>query len=96
MLPKRQARSDLDTLMWEYLDGQSSPTRLAQLETMLRTRKEARQAFVETSLLDTMLHEHFRAEAAGRHEETTLTVSDSSDAEVMPRRKRRRGRSSAA
>lgn len=96
MLPKRQARCDLDTLTWEYLDGQSSPTRLAQLETMLRTRKEARQAFVETSLLDTMLHEHFRAEAARPAEEPKTAAIQTQAVEPMPRRKRRRGKSNAA
>ena len=92
MLPKRQARRDIDTLTWEYLDGQSSPTRLAQLEDMLRTRKEARETFVETSLLDTMLREHFRAESAKPADVPTPQIA----AEPMPRRKRRRGKSNAA
>lgn len=96
MLPKRQPRCDLETLTWEYLDGESSPTRMAQLEMMLRTRKAARKAFVETSMLDMMLSDYFRAEASTPAEEPTPVVGEVTVEEPMPRRKRRRGKSNAA
>lgn len=68
MLPKRPERADTGTLIWEYIDGQTSPTRLAQLEERLRTRKQDRERFVDSATLHAMLTEVFRQNVALRQD----------------------------
>jgi anti-sigma factor RsiW len=89
MLPKRPRRQDPDTLTWEYLDGDISPSRAQVLSNMLAEKASARQRFVEASMLHGMLFEYFKTEHS-------KDAQDQASDEVTPRRKRRRGRSSAA
>ena len=81
MLPKRPRRQDADTLTWEYLDGEISPSRAQILSNMLVEKAAARQRFVEAAVLHGMLFEYFKNQ---RDEETK------GDDEQPRRRKRRR------
>ncbi|MFI4862388.1 MAG: hypothetical protein ACIAXF_17115 [Phycisphaerales bacterium JB063] len=95
MHPKQPGPRDLDTLMWEYLDGETTPEHLDQLEQLLLESDDARDTFVEASQLHVMLHSHFRDTQAmpAHHDAGTATAQ----AELpMPRRKRRGRKSNAA
>lgn len=102
MLPKRQARCDTDTLVWEYLDGQTTPSRLAALQARLIARKTDREKFVDSLQLHGMLSEYFAAE---RSEEARTPQADGPAQgpestpcmaeQEQPRRKRRAKRSAA-
>ena len=81
MLPRFCRRQDPDTLTWEYLDGDISPSRAQVLSKMLATKAEARQRFVEAAVLHGMLFEYFKNERARAEEEA---------AEETPRRRKRR------
>ena len=81
MLPRKPRRQDSDTLIWEYLDGDLSPSRAMTLSSLLKRRAETRERLVDSAMLHSMLFEHFKAEAES--------------AEQMSR-KQRRGKSSAA
>lgn len=97
MLFKKARRQDADTLTWEYLDGEISPTRAQVLSSMLRTRAEARERFVESAVMHGMLFDYFKREAANRTDEQT--EQPQADAQVERRqrpRRRRLGRTSAA
>ena len=90
MLPKRPQRADTDTLIWEYIDGQTSPTRLAQLEERLRISKSARDKFVDSATLHAMLTEVFRQNVALR-QAISAGGDETTQAELereRPRRKR--------
>ena len=85
MLSKFSRRQDADTLAWEYLDGDISPSRAEILSAMLIDKAAARQQFAEASVLHGMLFDYFKnAQAPETAEETSV-----------PRR-RKRGRTSAA
>lgn len=102
MLPKRQARCDTDTLVWEYLDGQTTPSRLAALQARLTARKADREKFVDSSLLHGMLAEYFsaqRGEEAGApevDEQIQAPADIPCVAEQEPPRRKRRVKRSAA
>lgn len=81
-------RQDTDTLTWEYLDGEISPSRVQRLSAMLAEKESARQKFVEAAVLHGMLFEYFKNE----HAKST----DEQDQAYEPRRRRKRGRTSAA
>lgn len=85
MLPKLSRRQDADTLTWEYLDGEISPSRAQTLSDMLTEKAEARQRFVEASVMHGMLFDYFKNGQAEATEEEA----------PMPKR-RKRGRTSAA
>ena len=63
MLPKKSRRQDPVTLIWEYLDGEISPTRIDRLSTMLSERSEVRDLMVDSAALNGMLHAYFKEEA---------------------------------
>ncbi|MEM6257074.1 MAG: hypothetical protein AAF711_05745 [Planctomycetota bacterium] len=86
MLLKRFRRQDPDTLTWEYLDGDISPSRAQILSNMLAEKAAARQRFVEAAVLHGMLFEYFK----------NLCADEASDAEDAVPRRRKRGRWSAA
>jgi anti-sigma factor RsiW len=79
-------RKDADTLTWEYLDGDISPSRAQRLSKMLAEKAAARQRFVEAAVLHGMLFEYFKNERA---------KADETQDEAVPSR-RKRGRWSAA
>ena len=85
MLPKRPRRQDADTLTWEYLDGEISPSRAQRLSNMLVEKAAARQRFVEAAVLHGMLFEYFKNEQARIDDEQAQD-----EATPRPRRKRRR------
>lgn len=87
MLPKRPRRQDADTLTWEYLDGEISPSRVQRLSRLLKEKVAARRRFVESAVMHGMLFEYFKNEAA--------KASDASQTDDMPRRKKRRRWSAA-
>lgn len=90
MLPKRPERADSDTLIWEYLDGQTTPTRLAQLEERLRARKQDRERFVDSATLHAMLTEVFRQNVALR-QAISAGGDEACEAELeRPRSRRKR------
>jgi anti-sigma factor RsiW len=80
-------RQDADTLTWEYLDGDISPSRAQRLSKMLAEKAKARQRFVEAAVMHGMLFEYFKNQSEAEAE------SDAAD--EMPKR-RKRGRWSAA
>ncbi|MEM9347142.1 MAG: hypothetical protein AAGB26_11055 [Planctomycetota bacterium] len=86
MLFKRFRRQDPDTLTWEYLDGEISPSRAQILSNMLAEKAAARQRFVEAAVLHGMLFEYFK----------NLRADESADSEDAAPRRRKRGRWSAA
>lgn len=89
MLPKLfLRRADADTLTWEYLDGEISPSRAQRLSNILAEKAAARQRFVEAAVLHGMLFEYFKNERARQD-------SEESQDEATPRR-RKRGRWGAA
>ena len=75
-------RQDADTLTWEYLDGEISPSRAQRLSNMLAEKAAARQRFVEAAVLHGMLFEYFKNERARQDEEATQE-------EAAPRRRKR-------
>lgn len=81
-------RNDADTLTWEYLDGEISPTRAQRLSKMLAVKAAARQRFVEAAVLHGMLFEYFKNERARQDEEQSQDEATS--------KRRKRGRWSAA
>jgi len=83
MLPKKPRRKDATTLIWEYLEGDISPTRAERLSDMLQKRASVREQMVESSMLHHMLHDYFAAEG-------------SKAAEEAPGKRKRPHRSSAA
>ena len=80
-------RQDTDTLTWEYLDGEISPSRAQRLSKMLAEKAAARQRFVEAAVMHGMLFEYFKNQRDAQ--------AESEAAEDKPRR-RKRGRWSAA
>lgn len=80
-------RQDADTLTWEYLDGDITPTRAQRLSRMLAEKAAARQRFVEAAVLHGMLFEYFKNQ---RDAEVQADAADE-----MPKR-RKRSRWSAA
>jgi len=86
MLPKFSRRQDADTLTWEYLDGEISPSRAQRLSRMLAEKAAARQRFVEAAVMHGMLFDYFKKEHAKAADEQ----------EDMPKRRKRGGRTSAA
>lgn len=82
-------RRKLDTLIWEYLDGESTPDRLTLLERLLMRKRSARQKFVEYSRLHTMLCDFFRSEQSDSETESRDEAVTDGD-EVQTRRKRHR------
>lgn len=88
MLPRFPRRQDADTLTWEYLDGDISPSRLKRLSRLLMAKVTARTRFVEAAVLHGMLFEYFKNERAN-------ASGESSQMDETPRR-RKRGRWSAA
>lgn len=86
MLPKLRRRQDADTLTWEYLDGDISPSRAQRLSKMLAEKVAARQRFVEAAVLHGMLFDYFKNEHAKAADE---------QAEEQPRRRKRRRWSAA-
>jgi len=87
-------RQNTDTLIWEYLDGDISPTRAEQLSSMLAKRDAARQRFVEAAVMHGMLFDYFKNEHAATNNEQTDEQADAQG--EMPKRRKRHGRSSAA
>lgn len=85
MLSFLRQRFNTDTLIWEYLDGEISPSRAKRLSNVLSIRASARQRFVEAAVMHGMLFDYFKKE----HER-----SNSEEGEMPTRRKR--GRTSAA
>ncbi|MEO0474875.1 MAG: hypothetical protein AAF085_02735 [Planctomycetota bacterium] len=84
MLPRLfPRRADADTLTWEYLDGEISPSRAQRLSNMLAVKAAARQRFVEAAVLHGMLFEYFKNERARQD-------AEESQEEAMPRRRKRR------
>lgn len=79
----RFRRQDADTLTWEYLDGEISPSRAQRLSTLLANKAKARQRFVEAAVLHGMLFEYFKNERAKQD-------AEQSQCEEMPRRRKRR------
>ncbi|MGB1123797.1 MAG: hypothetical protein ACPG4Q_01205 [Phycisphaeraceae bacterium] len=79
----RFRRQDADTLTWEYLDGEISPSRAQRLSTLLANKAKARQRFVEAAVLHGMLFEYFKNERAKQD-------AEQSQYEEMPRRRKRR------
>lgn len=53
-------RQDPDTLIWEYLDGEITPSRAQRLSTLLKRRPKMRKRLVEFAVLHGMLIEYFR------------------------------------
>ncbi|MFN3168460.1 MAG: hypothetical protein ACE37H_15480 [Phycisphaeraceae bacterium] len=82
MLPKKPRRKDATTLIWEYLEGEISPTRAEQLSDMLYRRASVREQLVESAVLHHLLHDYFEADASHAAEE--------------PKRERKRPRRSSA
>ena len=80
-------RQDADTLTWEYLDGDISPSRAQRLSTMLAEKAKARQRFVEAAVLHGMLFEYFKNQ---RDAEVESGAEDD-----QPRRRKRRRWSAA-
>ena len=78
-------RNDADTLTWEYLDGEISPSRAQRLSNMLAEKASARQRFVEAAVLHGMLFEYFKNEHAKQ-----------ADEQADEPKRRKRGRTSAA
>lgn len=60
MLPKKSRRQDTTTLIWEYLEGEISPSRAERLSRTLAERAEAREQLVESAVLHGMLHDFFK------------------------------------
>ena len=89
MLPKFPRRQDADTLTWEYLDGDISPSRAQRLSTMLAEKAAARQRFVEAAVLHGMLFEYFKNERARQEDEQAQEAA-------TPRKRRKRWRWGAA
>jgi len=85
MLSFLRRRFNTDTLIWEYLDGEISPTRAERLSMVLTQRASARQRFVEAALMHGMLFDYFKKE----HER-------SSDEQAQMPARRKQGRTSAA
>lgn len=79
----RFRRQDADTLTWEYLDGEISPSRAQRLSTLLANKAKARQRFVEAAVLHGMLFEYFKNERARQD-------AEQSQYEETPRRRKRR------
>jgi len=90
MPPIKPRRQDPTMLIWEYLDGDISPTRAQTLSTMLTEREQVREQFVESAVLHGMLFEYYRNEQAANAQQTEADQADAST------RRRKRGRSSAA
>ncbi len=89
-------RRKLDTLIWEYLDGESTPDRLSLLERILLRKRSARRTFVEYSRLHMMLCEFFRTESGSPFRSATdYATEEMAERRQRPRRKRR-GKSGAA
>ncbi len=82
MLPKKPRRQDTNTLIWEYLEGEISPSRAERLAERLEQKAQAREQFVESAVLHGMLFEYFRQQEAKPADENG--------------KRRKRGRSSAA
>ncbi|MGB0767384.1 MAG: hypothetical protein ACPGYV_06710 [Phycisphaeraceae bacterium] len=80
-------RLNADTLTWEYLDGEITPSRAQVLSNMLLEKAEARQRFVEAAVMHGMLFDYFKKQAEMKQDEH--------DADGMPKR-RKPGRTSAA
>ena len=59
MLPLRFRRKDVDTLTWEYLDGEISPSRVQRLSRLLMEKVSARKRFVESAMMHGMLFEYY-------------------------------------
>ncbi|MEM1354964.1 MAG: hypothetical protein AAGC44_03315 [Planctomycetota bacterium] len=95
MLPKRPKRADTDTLIWEYLDGQASPTRLAQLSDRLRGRESDRQKLVDNAMLHGMLMAYFSQERGQTAVDPPAQAPDPATQESDCRPRRRRKRSAA-
>ncbi|MFK7789712.1 MAG: hypothetical protein AB8C95_09510 [Phycisphaeraceae bacterium] len=87
MLPKRSRRQDADTLTWEYLDGEISPSRAQRLSKILTEKAAARQRFVEAATMHGMLFDYFKNAQAKADEQA--------QAEEQPRRRKRRRWSAA-
>jgi len=85
MLLRFFRRQDADTLTWEYLDGEISPSRAQRLSKMLAEKAKARQRFVEAAVLHGMLFEYFKSEWAKEQDQDEATS-----------RRSKRGRWSAA
>jgi len=83
MLPKFPRRQDADTLTWEYLDGDISPSRAQRLCNLLTEKAAARQRFVEAAVLHGMLFEYFKNEQANADDEAS---------QEQPERRRRKRR----
>ena len=88
MLPKFPRQQDADTLTWEYLDGDISPSRAQRLSKMLAEKAAARQRFVDAAVMHGMLFEYFKNAQADADREQA-------QADEQPRRRKRR-RGSAA
>lgn len=63
MLPIKRRRQDPATLIWEYLDGDISPSRAQALSDMLAERSQVRDQMVESAVLHGMLIEYYRKDA---------------------------------
>ena len=81
MLPKKPRRMDHTTLIWEYLDGDTTPTRLDRLSQLLSQRPKVRDQFVESALLHGMLCSFFKEQSADQ-------TSASRDHQVQKPRRR--------
>ena len=83
MLPKKPRRQDATTLIWEYLEGEISPSRAHCLSAMLARRASVREQLVESAVLHSMLGSYFKDAA-------------SAASQRQPDKRKRTRRSSAA
>lgn len=66
MLPKKPRRQDNATLIWEYLEGEISPSRADRLSRVLAERPQAREQLVESAVLHGMLFSFFAQDRQAR------------------------------
>lgn len=84
ILPRRYYA---DRLIWDYLNGEMTPSRAQRLSQLLARRPAMREKLVDSSVLHGMLQQYYRD-----HEDAI----DTGKQDATPRRKRRPGKSSAA
>ncbi len=69
MLPKKPRRMDATSLIWEYLEGEISPSRAEHLSAMLAERASVRDQLVGSAVLHGMLFDHYNHSALENDEQ---------------------------
>lgn len=79
-------RHSTERLIWEYLDGDITPSRATRLSKALTHRPAVRKRFVESAVMHGMLYAYYQDKQTGQDIDIQVNIP----------RKRRAGKPSAA